>query len=187
MEFTSEEGEQKYAAARPGGRRDDRRAGLRRHPGPDRRGPGRGAHPPRGRRGARRPGRAGARDRGGHRPPGPTGARPRWARAGRQRDRRRRQGALPVRPVRQRALELHQPPGDRAAAAARAGHVHRRPAAAAAPARRSRTRTSRRRGWPSRCTPAGWTDPDAAYDELLPGASASRPTATTWSSSPASR
>ena len=45
------------------------------------------------------------------------------------------------------------------AAAARAGVVHRRPAAAAAPARAPRTRTSRRRGWRSPCTPAGWPTP----------------------------
>ena len=37
MEFTSEEGEREVRRPGPGGRRDDRRPGLRRHPGPDRR------------------------------------------------------------------------------------------------------------------------------------------------------
>ena len=75
--------------------------------------PDAGAHPP------RRPPRCWsswprqvARGRGGHRPPGPPGARPRRPRRGRRRDRRRRHASCYVlRPVRQRALDLHQPPG----------------------------------------------------------------------------
>ena len=49
------------------------------------------------------------------------------------RGRGRRQGALPVRPVRQRALDLHRPPGDLPAPAARPLLAAARPAAAAPP------------------------------------------------------
>ena len=76
--------------------------------------------------------------------------------AGRQRDRRRRQGAVPLRPVRQRALVLHEPPGDLAPAAARAGVVHRRGAPAAAPAgRRGRPHRGEGAGGGGAHPPAG--------------------------------
>ena len=116
---------------------------------------------------------AGARGRGDHRPAGAPGARPRRARGGRQRDRRRRQGAVPLRPVRQRALELHQPPGHRAAAAARAGDVPARAAPAAAPGRR-RGRLRRGEGAGGRRPhPAAARTPSAPFERLLPAARAS--------------
>ena len=149
-------------------RRPRRRPRLRRHPRADRRRPGvRRTSTPTRRRGARRPRRAGARRRGGHRPPGPPGARPRRPRGGRQRDRRRRPRAVRVRPVRQRALDLDQPPGDLARSrragwrrSARAAPLLRRPDAADA--------CVEEKGLAVAVHTRRLDDPEEAFERLLP-------------------
>ena len=59
-----------------------------------------------------------------------------------------------------------------------------RAAPAAAPRTAPRTRTSRRRGWRSPCTPAGCADPERAFESLLPALRGAGRRATTSSSSP---
>ena len=54
------------------------------------------------------------------------------------------------------------------APAARAVDLPARAAAAAAPRRRRRAPTSRRRAWPSPCTPGGCADPTRRFERLLP-------------------
>ena len=163
------EAEQRYAALVGAAADGRRRPGLRRHPVADRGRPRGGAHPPRGAatcwstwptqvravavitgRPARQALALGGLDEVGNAIGEPA------------------RSCYVLRPVRQRALVLHQPPGGLAAAAARAGDVPARAAAAAAARRTPATPTSRTRGWRSPCTPGGWRTREAAFERLLP-------------------